>query len=81
METDTFEHIALNGMFPSVLGEPQTRDRGQNARPAGMEDSRRTFPSKSTEQHSDKLTKAEIAYTGSAWVCTKFSAFILQFSI
>lgn len=41
-----------------------------------MEDTRRTWPAKSTNQGLYGLTKTEAASTGFAWVCTKFSAYM-----
>lgn len=63
----------------SLSGTPQKRkcvsQRG--------EDTRRTRPSRSTEQSSCELTETEAAHTRPAWVCTRSSVYVLwfQFSV
>jgi hypothetical protein len=43
----------------------------------GIEDSRRTSSSESTEQGSYELTESEAASTGPTQVCTRSSVYIL----
>jgi hypothetical protein len=46
--------------------------------PEGLGYTRRTRPSESTEQGAYELTEPDAASTGSEWVCTSSSVYLLQ---
>lgn len=61
-------HTALNGVSstPQSSGNPTEEDAERE--PEGMEDTRRTWPSTSTEKSSYELTETKAANTGHAQV-------------
>jgi hypothetical protein len=85
-EWDTLEHIALDRMLPSNpfpwnSGNPIEKEAEKVLWQERMVYTRRTSPSKSTEQSLYELTETEAASTGPARVCTRSPVYTLQLSV
>jgi hypothetical protein len=64
-------------MKPHGSGKPLGEETGMGEA-EGMKDVRRTKTFKTTEQNSYELTETEAACTGTGWVCTSSSEYLLR---
>jgi hypothetical protein len=63
------------------LREPHGRGNRRMWEPEGIEETKKTRPFISTDQRSYEFAETEAASTGPAWVWTRSSAYILQFTV
>ena len=79
IHSQTLGRDSLSWKAPS--GHPleawQLHGRGEERLSERMEDTRRTWPTKSTKQDSHGLTETEAKKHRPAWVCTRFSGDVL----
>lgn len=80
-QTDITWKESLNGRSHRVIRGPRGRGGGKIVGVRGMEDTRRAWPTKSTNWSSYGLTEAEVASRGPAWVCTRFSGYVMAVSL
>lgn len=59
------------------MGNPAEEKKQRLQKSEGMEDAKRKWPIKSTKQCSYGVTETEVASMGPAWVCTRFSPYVL----
>ena len=64
MQRKTLEHTTLNGMSPANPSLEEEEAERVEEPAEGMEDTRRTWSSKSSKQSSYDLTETEAAYKG-----------------
>ena len=76
-ERDIYTHTSQSNTSTQSSGDPVEEGTGRQ----GIEDTRRTRPSKIKEPSSYAVTEIEATSAGPAGVCTRSLAYILQLSV